>query len=433
MKGKATFTLKEAATGRVVREFTEHNLVTDAVANIFNLPRPAIMGNYMWENFIKAALPIHKNLVGGIMLLGNTLPERKDNIMLSSDCIPVATAGDDYSGDLTTRGSRNLNESYATANGYHFTWDFGTDKANGTIKSVALTSRAFGNSGFGFQKAMSGFIFSSCYLEPNSVMPEMFTGKGQYIATVDKCTHVYLRSISSRALTFAIVKTLDPDNILINDVAPMLGYNEPERTVEVTFPFDLYSSQAPFLDSRNKRLLFASANTRVSQELGRIEYAWVSYEDFSVTTGTWDLQNFLEVYTTLAIYNNRLYLYSGKKIFEFDSSGKMLRTWDNNGYSGTPFHLVNDVLMVTADSNLAMYINGDFVITNNWGRCALFGSSDIHSPYYAAAQIGDLTRVRDSSPYMVLAGNYFATINNLSEPIEKTNEHTLKISYDITN
>ena len=70
---------------------------------------------------------------------------------------------------------------------------------------------------------------------------------------------------------------------------------------------------------------------------------------------------------------------------------------------------------------------------NNWSNYSLFGSADIKPPYYAATIMTNLTRIYDYNPYLVLAGNYLATINNLSEPIEKTSEHTLKITYDITN
>ena len=38
MEGKATLTLTEAGSGRVVRKFTEHNLVTDAVKRILEPP-----------------------------------------------------------------------------------------------------------------------------------------------------------------------------------------------------------------------------------------------------------------------------------------------------------------------------------------------------------------------------------------------------------
>lgn len=36
-------------------------------------------------------------------------------------------------------------------------------------------------------------------------------------------------------------------------------------------------------------------------------------------------------------------------------------------------------------------------------------------------------------PYLITAADYLATVNNLSEPLVKTSEHTLKITYDITN
>ena len=52
------------------------------------------------------------------------LEESKDNRMLREDCVPVGTAGDAYSGSNVMRGSLNINESYETENGYHFTWDF---------------------------------------------------------------------------------------------------------------------------------------------------------------------------------------------------------------------------------------------------------------------------------------------------------------------
>lgn len=36
MEGKATFTLTRADSGRVIRQFTEHNLVTDAIRRLLS-------------------------------------------------------------------------------------------------------------------------------------------------------------------------------------------------------------------------------------------------------------------------------------------------------------------------------------------------------------------------------------------------------------
>ena len=124
MEGKATLTLTDAKSGRVVKKVTEHNLVTDAVKRILNPPVYAMLYSFNFPNFINNVMPASK-LFSGIMLLGNTLSESRENVMLSGDYIPVATAGGEYAGANVRRGTLNTNESYATANGYHFTWDFG--------------------------------------------------------------------------------------------------------------------------------------------------------------------------------------------------------------------------------------------------------------------------------------------------------------------
>lgn len=434
MKGKATFILKEAATGRVVREFTEHNLVTDAVSRILNPPRNAMMGDFLWDSFINAALPLYKNIIGGIMLLGNTLPERKDNVMLSKDCIPVAAAGDAYSGSLATRGSLNLNESYETANGYHFTWDFGTDKANGTIKSVALTNRSFGNSGFGYQGKNNGHLLSSIYLVPGMKLAEIASANGEYIATIEKCTHVFLRSTKGNSLTFDIVKSVDPDNVRINDVPPLNAVIAPERSVDVTLPFEPYSYELPFVDTINKRILFTTTSSKIADGRYQFDYAWVNYTDFSVTTGSLVFGNDHNSYLSIAIYDGKVYVAQGSKLYEYSSGENSPREWAIHGIVTTPFYLTNDILTIGIYSGyLAMYMNGDFIITDNSLNYSILDSVDILAPYYACTEIYQYSKNYNCHPFLVLAGNYLATINNLSEPIEKTNEHTLKITYDITN
>ena len=74
MEGKATLTLTDAKSGRVVKKVTEHNLVTDAVKRILNPPVYAMLYSFNFPNFINNVMPASK-LFSGIMLLGNTLSE----------------------------------------------------------------------------------------------------------------------------------------------------------------------------------------------------------------------------------------------------------------------------------------------------------------------------------------------------------------------
>ena len=84
MEGKATLTLTDAKSGRVVKKVTEHNLVTDAVKRILNPPVYAMLYSFNFPNFINNVMPASK-LFSGIMLLGNTLSESRENVMLSGD------------------------------------------------------------------------------------------------------------------------------------------------------------------------------------------------------------------------------------------------------------------------------------------------------------------------------------------------------------
>ena len=55
-------------------------------------------------------------------------------------------------------------------------------------------------------------------------------------------------------------------------------------------------------------------------------------------------------------------------------------------------------------------------------------STDIHYPY----SLNTLYNTAGKAS-IALNTSYLATINNLSEPIEKTDSYTLKVSYDIIN
>ena len=62
MEGKATFTLTRADSGRVIRQFTEHNLVTNAIRRLLSPPAYAIFKQFSWSDFMRSSLPIYKNL-----------------------------------------------------------------------------------------------------------------------------------------------------------------------------------------------------------------------------------------------------------------------------------------------------------------------------------------------------------------------------------
>ena len=438
MEGKATFTLTEARTGRTVKQLTEHNMITDAAQRILNPPLYAIMNKFNYSDFIQGILPLSQSVFGGIILLGNTLEESKSNIMFDQNCIPIATAGGAYSGTNVMRGSLNQNETYATANGYHFTWDFGTDKANGTIKCAALTSRKFGNTGFTTEDSNSSLIMNPVSLSSTTApTTQYFNAEGQYLGTFSKLTHTYFKvSTSDNTITFMQYRSLDPDSVGVNDSQSLSVLAPAVSATTVTLPIRYSETSRWFLNTQTKTLYFCSYNY-LDGEQYKVDYAGISMTDFTVTeTGNFGLPYRIGNQWATVVFDGKLFMAHDNTIDIFSSSGTLLSSYPISITTAAIFFMFNGMLYFVSGNNIMLcYIDGKFYPTNNLHSHTFAYSSDILPPYYpsvynyAAVCYSGLS----SNPHLVLAANFFSTINNLSEPIEKTNEHALKITYDITN
>ena len=438
MEGKATFTLTEAKTGRTVKQFTEKNLITDAVQRILDPPDYTLLYNYNYINFLKNMLPLSQTLFGGIILMGNTLEERADNVMLGADFIPIATAGGTYDGTNVMRGTLNEDESYETANGYHFTWDFGTDKANGTIKCVALTSRLFGNTGFSNEDTTGALTLNPENAASTSSSTMTYANAlGQYVGTFENLTHTYFKRISgSKNLEFVRVKSLDPNAVGINDKADISSYMEPVFSQTVTIPITYNIYRRWFLDKDNKVLYFFS-NIYSESGVYKIDYAGISMTDFSVAdTGSKMLPYNFSSQQGTAIYNGKLFIAGDSKVEIFSSDGTLLASYPCEISTAPLFYTVNGIMYFTNGNNVSMaYYNGELYKFKSPHAHSFTYASDIEAPYYASiyADTYSTTSGVSMNPVLELASNFLSTINNLSEPLEKTSEHTLKITYDITN
>lgn len=438
MEGKATFTLARADSGRVIRQFTEHNLVTDAIRRLLSPPAYAIFKQFSWSDFMRSSLPIYKNLCGGIMLLGNTLEEKADSILLPPDTIPVATAGDPYSGTLETRGTLNSNETYAMGNGYHFTWDFGTDKANGTIKSVALTSRMFGNSGFAAADSAGSMFMDPVTKNAGNMYIQIIRGEGQYLCTPEKCMHVYLRKTDSSNMVFTKIKSLDMTAVGVTDCVDFSVAAEPVKTIRVELPIEVDPVIKVFVDSFDRKVYFFGKAVQEDNERLRLDYATVDLDSFAVSAKrSWVMNSAKFTVCAAAIHGGRLYAASNKALLAFSSAGNLSESWEGVSGSGMWFYTVNGVLRYyTTDRKTHSLYNGKWYGIYGCGDIGLGFSADIKPPYFPAHIMNQyLSEIQGGvqDPYLITAADYLATVNNLSEPLVKTSEHTLKITYDITN
>lgn len=440
MKGKATIILSDAKTGEIIRRAEEKNLVTNAITNIFNLPHYMQLHQFDHKQLFLKGLPLWKDLMGGIMLLGNNVAEDRDNITLGSDAVPIATAGGVYAGTCATRGTLNANESYATENGYRLTWDFGTDKANGTIKCIGLTSKEFGDTGFFSEDTSSGsFVVLPQNIGTINATPEgaFEYGKGQYLGTFEPLTHLFAEVNDDGDLVVRRYRSLDPMAVRINSAAGLSALSEPISEQVVAAPVKL---------SADNNYFFDTDAMKVQYSVGYIDNGdgtmTLTYTELDINTMTFGEAVTLTVpkisYIYFAVWKGHIYFTTTSGIYCYTLDGTFVYTVDlPKGYPS--FMFVHGGCLIADYFGYIVYISEKGVERRlNYGSVIYPAYSvDAKAPYVTAAPRPNHGAGWSESvtikPVPIIISSYMATINNLAQPIEKTSEHNLKIVYDIYN
>lgn len=134
LKGKTVIELTNVKTGQVER-FEDENIVTNAVQYHLNAVLTLMTSNYY--------MPLYKNTLGGIKLFESSIEEDVNNYMIPSvgqnKVIGYASTEVKTNSD-SRRGNLNLQETTMLENGVQLVWDFATSEANGIINCVCLTS-----------------------------------------------------------------------------------------------------------------------------------------------------------------------------------------------------------------------------------------------------------------------------------------------------
>ena len=167
LKGIATIQLFDAKTGELQQEVKEENMITNAVEECLNLPDYIATGLDINEEsshrVVSYRNPIADNFFNGVLIYRDPIEENAEKVMPPFDNPEIGHAGDLTSAVLDHQGTYNTVESGAIENGIRRVWDFATDRANGKISCVCLTSRAGGTLGEWRQQnyQMGGNAFTS--------------------------------------------------------------------------------------------------------------------------------------------------------------------------------------------------------------------------------------------------------------------------------
>lgn len=154
IKGKATIQIIDEKSGETVREIHEENMITNAVDTILNPPDYIETGmdaeNDRSYNPLRDFLGnLADTAFRGVIVCRDKIPEDGNNMMLPWTNEEVGHAGISNTNTDTTIGTYNSNESGRIENGkgYRHVWDFASDKANGEIGCICLTTKDGGTCG----------------------------------------------------------------------------------------------------------------------------------------------------------------------------------------------------------------------------------------------------------------------------------------------
>lgn len=440
MTGKATIILSDAATGAEISRVEEHNLVTNALRNIFNPPHFALLNGFDYSNLFRYGLPMWKYFLGGVMLLGSREEEDADNILLSANAVPIATAGTEYAGTCTTRGTLNRNETYQTENGYHFTWDFATDKANGTINCICLTNKLFGDSGFSSENFGQGAMFISpdrADITNGTSSMKFEYGYGQYVGTYEDGLHVFMYLTGDNTLEFRRYKGVRPDALQINDTYGLSAMSKPVSVTTLPLGAMVISEEYFFLDPRLKTVYYFGDDAVATDESSTtVRYSAVNFAANTGETHTVKLETTSRYYNRGAVFDGRIYLLTGNGVEVFSSDGSFIRRFtDLSTTMNSIFYVHNDQLMMNCYRD-TMCFAWDKKISTGHTLYPVGCVSTVPAPYLPFSDRSSHSKGYNSNgnkPTLVISAGYKATINNLATPIVKTSDNTLKIVYDITN
>ena len=460
LKGKSVIELTDVRTN-MKEIYEDENLITNAVPDLLRLNPSGLMYPIQTNNLTKfedEIFPIATKCYGGILLFEDKLEEDPNKIFAPSDNQIIGYASNDVnSTDAPRRGSANLNESTPLENGYKFVWDFSTSQANGRISSLALTHYRAGRNFYGDEYGREACLrLNRLYKYSNK-----YNVLRAYLGLVeaDLANNVLISLYPRENKTLDIIKFKEPlSSVGLND--PINGYGN--KTIEkVSVSLEEFFEEkygwyyANFMDGKDGYWYgFNAKNTNNNVVLRRVK---INKTDYSVTYNKWTLNN---------INLNRIGEYrSNDANYPFKMTASLMK----NGYLYVMADSKKEVYKINANNPVDitkidlgfksdfdygkytynyLYECGDYIL----GYDFIINSQDELIKNYGKNQFSGIgldyikTSLIPMGPFMIgyssdeetlyktlyLHTPYLGTINNLSSPILKTADKTMKITYTLT-
>ena len=446
-RGNTKIELTNIHTGK--KEIIEkHNTFTNAISKL--LEYYTATGQNIYYDSSNPFLPLSTVGLSGIYLSSEILDEKTTQVqprtIVGYAGFKADTSGSKYMGSL------NSNESKKLDNGYKYVWDFGTDRANGTISAVGLTSgisNVVSNSN-NFPYSIKQSLSTGYYIKHLPWVGQCIDctefGQKFMFATLTTPTTVKFTQIQ---ITHGIVK--------LNDTPIYKIIKEETVTIpdlNITLADYYYDSTCCYIsfDVANKFYYLITPKKYIRFNANTLNYD----ASFGVKSMPSNLLKNESSVGYAGVINGYMYRYKLNNLYSLyrwkvdspESNSKYLELSSDNYTSlnsvGNYFISYNKLL--DPEEKKVYIINNNYsYISSNPSLAHPVASSDNTNIFlgaynehvgndnldsfrgYSSAQNNNYVPQCDTWYYP-----YFATINNLEEPVTKTSDKTMKITYTVT-
>jgi hypothetical protein len=456
LKGTTTIELTDVHTGEK-QVITEKNMITNAIHNLFQ----PTFGHLSTESTLRGYIPAYATLLGGLLLFDTPIGEDANQLYAPAGATLTGCARYNTVNTSTgvVLGSYNTTESKydSTNKKMQFVYDFNTSQGNGTIASICLTHL---EAGYGTYN--SDMSYGTYAMKTFCSTPKTFTidSKDMY-SGISTGSYFHLFAIDTNedlAYYFSL-----PSTTSLSFQSRQLGLKN----------FSLFSTAMPIVDTSHTITLDHAISSYRCYNFDREDNAlyiistaastMAANAEFIVTKvnfGTWTVTQYVMTNTTdVTLYSSsrfgivhrgQVYFRSNAANYSFykiqlGNSANVVKLAGTASYAMIPTFGVGGrtYWQYTSSSTNRVYVTDEATNRVNFSgnqQLHYHSYSQSYSTYYA---VPSYTPVINNEMFYYLSvgdkGNltfyyladYLATINNLSEPVTKTADKTMKITYTI--
>ena len=456
LKGTTTIELTDVNTGEK-QVITEKNMITNAIHNLFQ----PTFGHLSTESTLRGYIPAYASLLGGIFLFDSHINEDVNQIYAPAGAKLTGCARYNTVNTSTgvVFGSYNTTESkYDSANKkMQFVYDFNTSQGNGTIASICLTNVDAGygtyNSDLSYGvPGMKTFCSTPKALTVGNMdsYSGITTGSYFHLFAVDTNEDLayYFSLPTSTSLSIQTREMGLKNFSLFTTTMPVV-----ETSHTITLDHAIGSYRCYNYDRDDNALYIISTASSTIAANGEFVVTKINFGTWTATQTVMTNASGIVLYSSsrfAIVHRGYIYFRSNASNYTFykiqlGNSANVVQLSGTAGYAVIPTIAVGGrtYWQYAASSTHRLYVTDE--ATN---RLNFSGNQYLHYITYSASYstsyaVPSFTPVINQEMfYYVSAGtrgtytffyldNYLATINNLSEPVTKTADKTMKITYTI--